>query len=372
MTTVDYILIIIAVVIMVVGIYMIIRAILARKNDTNSQAVERDKNGIPIIPRHERKLVEEPKPVSLGEIETIIIPNREHLKPVIHDAPTATSQNNFATTNTQQPVTLDDYANDHLNDQAINYEQDLAHQPATQMISSQQPIPTSHNSSNTVNKPGILNNPNADTQNSQQVEIPSLHMDESEDDVFSTLATATEKLMPVIDTAQETEFADNSPMLDHHLLAEADQDQNSPLNHAQENINITVVPKNSQELIDGKTILSLVSQYGLKYGAMNMFHRYENKDGSGILWFSMMGINQEGIAPFDLNLLPTSHYYGLVLFLSLPHPKATQGFDTMMSVVNLIANDLNAQILDENNEILTRERRQQLRAEVQEYQASMR
>jgi len=49
-----------------------------------------------------------------------------------------------------------------------------------------------------------------------------------------------------------------------------------------------------------------------------------------------------------------------------------QGFDTMMSVVNLISNDLNAVILDENNEIVTRERRQQLRAQVQEYQAAMR
>ncbi|AWT48497.1 cell division protein FtsZ [Psychrobacter sp. YP14] len=337
MTTVDYILIIIAVVIMVVGLYMIIRGISARKNKAHAQSIMRDKNGIPIIPRHERKLVEEPEALEAGE--TVIVPDREHLQPVITDnAPAAEPQPNHL----DKPAETEFVPTARTTQSADM----MPHTPAA-----------SHQFANTTDSP--LTNPH----------LAALD-DDGEDDLFSSLASATEKLMPVIETAQESEFLDNSPMLDQHLLAEADQDQNSPLNHAQENINITLVPKNSYDTIDGKTILSIVSQYGLKYGAMNMFHRYENKDGSGILWFSMMGVTQDGIAPFDLNLLPTSRFNGLVLFLSLPHPKATQGFDTMMSVVNLISNDLNTLVLDENNDILTRERRQQLRAQVQEYQAA--
>ena len=351
MTTVDYILIIIAVVIMVVGLYLIIRAILARKDNDNSQSIVRDKNGIPIIPRHQRNVVEDSETLKIEESETIIVPDREHLQPVIHE----------------DDSRIDTRAEDRYEPQYTpQYESTNEHESIPQ---SQQPISPFSNPSNTQ---GVIPNSGNTDRMTADPHLAQLHVDDNEDDVFSTLASATEKLMPVIETAEETEFADNSPMLDHHLLAEADQDQNSPLNHAEENINITLMPRNNYELIDGKTILSLVSQYGLKYGAMNMFHRYEHKDGSGILWFSMMGINQEGITPFDLNQLPTSKYNGLVLFLSLPHPKATQGFDTMMSVVNLIANDLNALILDENNEILTRERRQQLRAEVQEYQANRR
>lgn len=353
MTTVDYILIIIAVVIMVVGLYIIIRGILARKDNTSSQAIIRDKNGIPIIPRHERNLVEQSDPVQIEESETIITPDREQLQPVIHEDSSVPVANAAS-----QVATIEDY------EQEAQYELDNGYESASTTAKTT-PFSNPLNTASTQDP--------ATEKQITDMELAGLQIDDSEDDVFSTLASATEKLMPVIETAEETEFADNSPMLDHHLLAEADQDQNSPLNHAQENINITLIPKNEYEFIDGKTILSLVSQYGLKYGAMNMFHRYENKDGSGILWFSMMGVDQDGIiTPFDLNLLPTSRYSGLVLFLSLPHPKATQGFDTMMSVVNLISNDLNALILDENNEILTRERRQQLRTEVQEYQAAMR
>lgn len=323
MTTVDFILIIIAVVIMVVGLYLIIRSLLNRKKDPNTQALVRDKNGIPIIPRHERNLVEEPTSETVADGETVITPDRTHLQPVIHEDSDPQVEPQFE----QKPFAEQTFEE------------------------SQQP---------------------ARAEESAGKDYLEDYAEDSEEDVFSSLASATEKLMPVIETADEPEFTDNSPMLDHHLLAEAGQDQNSPLNHAQENINITVMPKNGDDLIDGKTILSLVSQYGLKYGAMNMFHRYENKDGSGILWFSMMGIDREGITPFDLNSLPHSKYNGLVLFLSLPHPKATQGFDTMMSVVNLIANDLNAIILDENNQILTRERRHQLRNQLQEYQQEMR
>lgn len=355
MTTVDYILIIIAVVIMVVGLYIIIRGVLSRKDNTNSQAIIRDKNGIPIIPRHERNLVEQSEPVQIEESETTITPDREHLQPVIEEEGAVPASNGFVETQPHQAATLEDYEQDAQYESANDYE---AAQTTSQTMPFSNPLNTESAQDTT-----------AETPTKTDLELAGLQIDDNEDDVFSTLASATEKLMPMIETAEETEFADNSPMLDHHLLAEADQDQNSPLNHAQENINITIVPKSNYELIDGKTILSIVNQYGLKYGAMNMFHRYEHKDGSGILWFSMMGIDQEGITPFDLNLLTTSKYNGLVLFLSLPHPKATQGFDTMMSVVNLIANDLNALILDENNEILTRERRQQLRTEVREYQA---
>ena len=353
MTTVDYILIIIAVVIMVVGLYMIIRGFLNRKANSNSNAIVRDKNGIPIIPRHERKLVEEPEQEEIEEGDTVIIPDREYLQPVIHQDGEDAHQSHFE--QTREPATLEDYA-----EHESGFNSPVSERQDSEPDSDGRLDQSKPQQSSPVQRTSV---PTATT-----AELAALQGDDSEDDVFSNLASATEKLMPVIETAPEPDFTDNSPMLDHHLLAEADQDQNSPLNHAQENINITIIP-NNDELIDGKTVLSLVSQYGLKYGAMNMFHRYENKDGSGILWFSMMGIDQDGITPFDLNVLPNSRFSGLVLFLSLPHPKATQGFDTMMSVVNLISNDLNAVILDENNEVLTRERRQQLRNQVQQYNA---
>ena len=80
-----------------------------------------------------------------------------------------------------------------------------------------------------------------------------------------------------------------------------------------------------------------------------------------MLWFSMMMIDNDGISPFDLNRLPTQNMNGLVLFLSLPHPRAVQGFDSMMSIAGLLAHDLNATVYDDTGEPINKENTQAMR-----------
>src|SRR5699024_11288545 len=93
------------------------------------------------------------------------------------------------------------------------------------------------------------------------------------------------------------------PIFDQHLSEPVDEAQNGPLINAKDNINITILPHQYRDrpaaVIRGRDLLALVDKYGLRYGAMNMFHCYEQKDGTGMLWFSMMGITDSGIAPFD-------------------------------------------------------------------------
>ena len=132
-------------------------------------------------------------------------------------------------------------------------------------------------------------------------------------------------------------------------------------NNAIQIINVSIFPNQQFVDIEGEYLLELIDKYGLKFGAMNMFHRYENKDGTGLLWFSLMMIDNEGISPFDLNRLPTQTMKGLVLFLSLPHPRPVQGFDSMMSIAGLLANDLNATVYDDTGEPINKENTQAMR-----------
>ena len=82
-----------------------------------------------------------------------------------------------------------------------------------------------------------------------------------------------------------------------------------------------------------------------------------------------MGITENGIAPFDPHSVATNTYNGVVVFLSLPHPRALASFDGMMSIAYMMANDLDAIMLDENNEPINAEYKQQLRNYVRDYQA---
>ena len=78
------------------------------------------------------------------------------------------------------------------------------------------------------------------------------------------------------------------------MNAEFFDQNNDPLLNATETVSIAIMPRNSFAGLPGCTVLEIVRTYGMKYGVMNLFHRYENEDGTGDLWFSMMGVGYEG------------------------------------------------------------------------------
>lgn len=337
MTAIQFVLIVIAAFIVIAGLIMVMRG-LKRRHNADTPVVNYDKNGIPIIPRHERDIVDQPDFDDTIAGETTIAPNRDYLNAVVEDEPLTERHANVDAQLTQGRGDSENDNGDDADyarwqrDEARADDAEFAHM-ATQMREDGAPEP----------------------------------------DAFSSLVSATDSLMPVIDTADEPDFEDNSPILDQHLLEPVDQAQNAPLINAKDNINITILPHQYRDrppnLIRGRDLLALIDKYGLRFGAMNMFHRYEQKDGTGILWFSMMGITEGGIAPFDPHSVATNTYQGVVMFLSLPHPQALRSFDSMMSIAYMMANDLDAMILDENNDPITPEYKQQLRNQVRDYEA---
>ncbi len=334
MTAIQFILIAIAAFIVLAGLFMVIRSFKRRKG-AETAAVNYDKNGIPIIPRHERNIIDEPDLDDTVAGETSIGPDRSYLNAVVEEAPLTQPHTNV---DAQLTAHRDDMSND------IEANEDYARWQDEQQRTD-------------------------DTEFAAAAE--QMHI-EQEPDAFSSLMSATDSLMPAIDTAEEPRFDNNSPILDQHLSEPVDEGQNGPLINAKDNINITILPHQYRDrpaaVIRGRDLLALIDKYGLRYGAMNMFHRYEQKDGTGILWFSMMGITDSGIAPFDPHSVATNTYNGVVVFLSLPHPQAVRSFDSMMSIAYMMASDLDAIILDEENEPITPEYKQQLRNQVRDYE----
>lgn len=158
--------------------------------------------------------------------------------------------------------------------------------------------------------------------------------------------------------------------LSHEHLSDQNEfgQDNSPLLNATDHIAFLITPRNGFAQISGKTVLKIVREHGLKYGEMNMFHRYEDENGMGYLWFSMMGVDEEGVQAFDLLSLAESRFSGILLFLSLPHIYALRGFDSMKSVAKIIADDLDADIYHESGYLLDESEFNKLRAYAANYQ----
>ncbi|GAA0309056.1 cell division protein ZipA C-terminal FtsZ-binding domain-containing protein [Psychrobacter aestuarii] len=338
MTAIQFILIVIAALIVLAGLFMVMRS-LKQRQDVEQAVVNYDKNGIPIIPRHERNLPDMVDEDMDDEDEAD--DSQAAQTPSAEVASSRVKEHTSHKPKTYKPKNV--VANDNDND-----------------------FGNSNNSADTQQLDAMLaNNASSDDDYAPRT------VEDDEDDAFSSLVSATDHIMPPIETADEPDFTENSPILDRHLIESADDAQNAPLIYAEDNLNITIMPHQYRDrpanIIRGRDLLALVDKYGLRFGAMNMFHRYENKDGTGILWFSMMGVTDNGIAPFDPHNVATSTYNGVVLFLSLPHPQALMGFDGMMSIAYMMASDLNAEVLDENNDPISSEYKQVLRNQVREY-----
>ena len=337
MTVIQFILIAIAAFIVLAGLFMVIRSF-KRRNGAEAAAVNYDKNGIPIIPRHERNIVDQPDFDDTVAGETSIGPDRTYLNAVVEEEPLTQTHTNVDPQLTAERDTMADEDHDVVdNEDYARWQEEQRRADNAEFLEA-----------------------------AEQMHI------EQEPDAFSSLMSATDSLMPSIDTAEEPSFDNNSPILDQHLSESGDDAQNGPLINAKDNINITILPHQYRDrptaIIRGHDLLALIDKYGLRYGAMNMFHRYEQKDGTGMLWFSMMGITDSGIAPFDPHSVATNTYNGVVVFLSLPHPQAVRSFDSMMSIAYMMASDLDAIMLDEENQPITSEYKQQLRNQVRDYE----
>lgn len=214
-------------------------------------------------------------------------------------------------------------------------------------------LPTNLPSQNTpaylpsdVSQPEPQTESQSPVQSSNTIQAPTTPIfDASSLEVDNNVAVYDEKLAQKVAQDALQQFDGDATVLDQHLHGqEAQNTQNQAPTQA---ISLFIRPKDGLG-VSGQTILRLAQDYAMKYGVSNMFHRYENADGTGEHWFSMLGLTHESIADFDLVALPTQNFNGLALFMSLPHPQPLQGFDSMVAITKSMAAELDADIFNEN------------------------
>lgn len=151
-----------------------------------------------------------------------------------------------------------------------------------------------------------------------------------------------------IATAEIQDFDEESSILDVHLHEQQRFDDESTLANAETIIALNVYP-NPRKALSGDKTLKVLLKYGLRFGEMNCFHRYEDPENTSPLMFSVLRITDQGPAGFDLEALSVEQVQGLAFFLALPHPNVQKGYDSMVSIAGLIARETDGTVYDENN-----------------------
>lgn len=117
--------------------------------------------------------------------------------------------------------------------------------------------------------------------------------------------------------------------------------------------------------IAGNTLLEAAVEQGFRYGAMKIFHYHAEEDGTGPIMFSMANSVNPGI--FDLATMDSFSTPGVSFFMTLDENQdPLRAFDTMIEVVNAMANSLDGQIQDETRSSLTKQTVEHYRQRVKE------
>ncbi|WP_343595425.1 cell division protein ZipA C-terminal FtsZ-binding domain-containing protein [Acinetobacter sp.] len=176
------------------------------------------------------------------------------------------------------------------------------------------------------------------------------------------------RLNPEIETAEIAAFEDESSILDIHLHEQQRYDDESALSNAEYIIALNVFP-NPRKVLSGDKALKVLLKYGLRFGELSCFHRYEKTEEPSPLMFSVLRMTDEGPSGFDLETLSAEQVQGLSFFLALPTPHAQTGFDMMVSIAGLIARDIDGKVFDENNCELTQQLKEHWRHQVIDYKS---
>lgn len=122
---------------------------------------------------------------------------------------------------------------------------------------------------------------------------------------------------------------------------------------------------------DGKAMLSLMLESGLRYGEMNIFHRHQSNEGRDELQFSVANAVEPGT--FDIDGMEEQEFAGITFFLKLPGPEeALDALDRMLAIGRRMANELEGDLKDEQHSVLTPQTMEHLRQRVQEFERRQR
>ncbi|WP_027331124.1 cell division protein ZipA [Marinimicrobium agarilyticum] len=120
----------------------------------------------------------------------------------------------------------------------------------------------------------------------------------------------------------------------------------------------------------GDALLDALLDAGLRYGDMNIFHRYEDPKGGGAILFSLANMVKPGT--FDLDGMDDFTTPGVSLFMTLPLESVdlenVEVFDEMLEAARSIAFELGGEMKDENRSVLTRQTQEHCRQRIHEFE----
>ncbi len=117
----------------------------------------------------------------------------------------------------------------------------------------------------------------------------------------------------------------------------------------------------------GPDLLHILLACDLRFGDMNIFHRYEKSGGKGAVQFSMANSVEPGT--FDLEKIDDFTTPGVCFFMSVPGPEQPiKAFECMVETAQCLVTNLNGELLDDSRSAMTNQTLEHCRQRLQEFE----
>lgn len=134
-----------------------------------------------------------------------------------------------------------------------------------------------------------------------------------------------------------------------------------------EEIIVLHVVASGDKVIAGNALLQILLACDVRYGRMNIFHRYEEPGGAGAEQFSV--VNMVAPGTFDLEDMDNFSTPGVSFFMKLPGPKdAIKAFDCMVETAQVLVKNLGCELQDEARSVCTPQTLQHLRQRIRDFE----
>ncbi|MDO6766026.1 cell division protein ZipA [Agarivorans sp. 1_MG-2023] len=177
----------------------------------------------------------------------------------------------------------------------------------------------------------------------------------------ATQATRTE-LEPEPEFAFDMDEAKDTvaePVLEE---SKAVKDPNAP-----DDVFILNVMAQSGRFLKGGPLLASLEKIGLRHGDMDIFHRHLDNSGTGPIIFSLANMVNPGT--FDINAMDQLETRGVSIFMTVPcKGEPTKNFALMYNAAMTLAKDLDAIMLDDQRNPLTKQTVNHYEQRVREYE----
>jgi len=161
------------------------------------------------------------------------------------------------------------------------------------------------------------------------------------------------------------ESTDDLSGIDSRIEPELEKKPKTPAAPTPEKIITLFLQARDNHIITGVELLDASLKSGLIFGAHDIFHRIHEEDVDPV--FSMANLTKPGT--FDKTIWNTIEIKGVTMFMMLPGPRnALDAWDSMLATSRNLAELLHADLLDDTQSVFTRQRSQQIREELREYE----